>query len=273
MESIGQLSAGIAHEINTPSQFLGDNLEFMDETFRNLEALLYQYRKTFDLMELSEKDRATAQELKALWEEWDVDYLLEEIPNALAQSREGLDRITSIVKAMKRFSHPGTESRQYCDINESLEKTSVVCRNEWKYHSDMVFDFQQDMPPVPCYMNDLNQVFLNLMVNAAHAMTQKHEKDGTRGKITLRTRLVDDWVEISIIDTGTGIPEDVMPKIFDPFFTTKEVGKGTGQGLALSYSIIKEKHRGTIDFQSEMGVGTTCIIRLPLVPEELPTDS
>ena len=197
-------------------------------------------------------------ELAQCTEEADLTYLLGEVPQAIAQALEGVGRISKIVKAMKEFSHPGSEGKCAIDLNHAIETTIAVARNEWKYVADVQTCFAADLPPVPCLAGEFNQVILNLLMNAAQ----------TIGTITITTKCEEDWVEVQIQDTGAGIPEDVRARIFEPFFTTKEVGKGTGQGLALAHAVIVKKHDGKIWFESEVGKGTTFFLRLPLtVPE------
>lgn len=258
LESIGNLSAGIAHEINTPIQYLSDNLMFLSEAFEEMSIALKKHK---EICQLYSKEKC--EESFLLWNKKDMDYLMEEVPSALFQSQDGVERITRIVQAMKRFSHPGMESKQMADINQALDNTAIICRNEWKYSADIVFDLATSLPLIPCFINDLNQVFLNILVNSAHSITSKMKGSDEKGIITIRTHFVRPWIIIEIEDTGEGIPEDILPKIFDPFFTTKEVGLGTGQGLTLCYSIITEKHGGTIEFSSELGTGTKCTIKLP----------
>jgi signal transduction histidine kinase len=178
---------------------------------------------------------------------------------------EGIERVANIVRAMKDFSHPGYGQKQLVDLNRAIESTLTVSRSEWKYVADLVTDFDPDLPQVSCLPGDFNQVILNLVVNAAQAIAIVVE-DGSRGKgtIAVRTRQAGDWVEIRVEDTGTGISESIRHKVFDHFFTTKEVGKGTGQGLAIAQAIVVRKHGGTIGFESEVGKGTTFIVRLPI---------
>lgn len=264
LESIGQLSAGIAHEINTPAQYLGDNMKFFAGAFTDILALASGFRECTTPKDGNDCEDDSCALSLSMWDDIDMDYLIEEIPPALVQSQDGVRRITSIVQAMKRFSHPGIDHKQYADINEALETTVTVCRNEWKYHSNVVFELTPGLPLVPCYINDLNQAFLNIVVNAAHAITSSVEGKDEQGVITIRTSKDGSWVIVEIEDTGIGIPESVLPRIFDPFFTTKEVGLGTGQGLALCYTIIVEKHGGTINYSSQPGAGTKCTIELPL---------
>ena len=193
-----------------------------------------------------------------------MEYLIEEIPKAIAQSLEGVGRVANIVRSMKEFSHPGTDEMQPVDLNKALECTLTVCRNEWKYVADVVTDLDPHLPPVHCMPGACNQVFLNLIINAAHAIADKQGNDSTKkGTITVSTRTDGDWVEVRVADTGTGIAEEHRTKVFDPFFTTKKVGRGTGQGLAIAHSVLVDKHGGTLSFDTEVGRGTTFIVRLP----------
>jgi PAS domain S-box-containing protein len=248
LESIGQLAAGIAHEINTPVQYIGDNAQFLSSAFQ-------------DLLRVVEQHPTTAGDGTA---DVDVPYLRSEIPNAIVQMQEGVDRVAKIVRAMKRFAHPGPAEKAPIDIHQAIESTILVSRNEWKYVADLTTEFDAEMPPVPCIAGEFNQVLLNLIVNATHAIADVVKESGGKGAIRIRTRRNGDFAEIRVSDTGGGIPEGIRSKVFDPFFTTKAVGKGTGQGLAIAYSIIVQKHRGTIRFESETGKGTTFVIQLPL---------
>jgi signal transduction histidine kinase len=201
-------------------------------------------------------------------EQLDVEYLMEEVPKAIQQSLDGIERVAGIVQAMKEFSHPGTEEKTAIDLNRAIQSTITVARNEWKYVAEVVTEFDSCLPMARCLPGEFNQVILNLIINAAQAIAETaQEGDAARGTITISTRRDGEWAEIRIGDTGTGIPEAIRSRVFDPFFTTKEVGKGTGQGLAIAHSIVVDKHQGTITFDTETGKGTTFIIRLPLHPE------
>jgi signal transduction histidine kinase len=201
---------------------------------------------------------------EAVIEQVDLAYLGEEIPKAIQQSLEGVGRVAKIVQAMKEFSHPGTEQKTPCDINRAIENTITVARNEWKYVAEMVTDLDPSLPPIPCFPGELNQVVLNLIVNAAHAIAEQGagEKD-YKGTITVQTRHLGDRLSLFVRDTGCGIPAAIRARIFEPFFTTKPVGKGTGQGLAIAHAVVVKKHGGTITVESEVGKGTTFEIRLP----------
>lgn len=260
MESVGQLAAGIAHEINTPVQFVSDNLRFLRESFSDLMKPLGEIRRIIhDRPPGDALERIAAHAADA-----DIDYLEGEIPRALDQSLEGMQRVADIVRAMKEFSHPSTE-RTPADLAKAIASTATVARNEWKYVADIVTDFDTDLPLVPCVLNEFNQVILNMIVNAAHAIADVvGDDDARRGTITIQTRRVGDMAEIRISDTGAGMPEEVRARVFDPFFTTKPVGKGTGQGLSLAWDVIVKRHGGTIGVQSTPGHGACFVIRLPL---------
>jgi signal transduction histidine kinase len=201
-------------------------------------------------------------------EDIDLEYLEEEIPVALEHTLKGVERITKIVQAMKIFSHPGMITKEPTDINQEIEKTITITRNEWKYVARMETDFDPNLPDVPCFRAELNQVILNMIVNAAHAIAEANgDNSSQQGTIRIHTDHEDNWAKIRISDTGAGIPEEIRHKIFDLFFTTKGPGKGSGQGLAISHSVIVEKHKGTLDLESQEGQGTTFIIGLPLGAE------
>ncbi|MGB9144488.1 MAG: PAS domain S-box protein, partial [Acidobacteriaceae bacterium] len=257
LESVGRLASGIAHEINTPLQFVGDNVRFLQDSFRTIEELLTRLRAFCE-----RSGAAFAAELQRLEAEIDTGYVLREIPEALAQTRDGVERVVTIVRAMKEFAHPDTRDQILADLNKALLNTLTVARNELKYVADVETDFGE-LPMVVCSVSDLNQVFLNLLVNAAHAIADVFKQSGQKGKIRVRTEVQGNQVLISIADNGAGIPEGIRERIFDPFFTTKEVGRGTGQGLAIARSVV-ERHKGSLTFQSEVGRGTTFFLSLPV---------
>lgn len=269
LESIGHLAAGIAHEVNTPTQFVGDNLQFLKGAVGELAALLAAYRAAAEAGRGRPEFAETLAAADAARQVSDMDFLLAEIPQAIDQSLEGISRVASIVSAMKEFSHPGSDEMSPTDLNHAIETTVTVARNEWKYVSEVVLDLDPGLPAVPCYPGQINQVVLNLVVNAAHAIEDRVGRaSGEKGAITIATRQEGGWAEIRVSDTGKGIPPEIRGRIFDPFFTTKAVGRGTGQGLAVARSAVVDKHGGTISFQSEMGEGTTFLIRLPLARGE-----
>ncbi|MDP2323414.1 MAG: ATP-binding protein, partial [Gammaproteobacteria bacterium] len=267
MESIGQLAAGIAHEINTPMQYVGNNTEFLQGAFGSLTELLQLYGGLLQAAKTGAVPVEMIASLETAVQTADVEFLSEEIPAAIQGSADGVDRVASIVRAMKEFSHPGSKTKVPTDLNRAIEISSVVCSNEWKYVAEIVTTFDPRIPRVPCLPGEINQVILNIIVNAAHAVAEVvGSGKGGKGTITLSTRLDGDWAEIRIGDSGPGIPPAVKARMFDPFFTTKGVGKGTGQGLAIAYAVVVEKHGGTIACETEVGQGTTFIIRLPLQP-------
>jgi len=266
LEGIGQLAAGIAHEINTPTQFVTDNLTFLRDSWRSTHELLEQYRETVrNAGEALPKDVAVA--LQQAEKSCDLEFIATEVPRAIDQSLDGARRVAKIVRAMKEFSHPDSADKTATDLNKAIASTITVARNEWKYVSEIAKEFDEALPPVVCYPGDINQVVLNLIVNAAHAIKEKI-KEGEKGTITVSTRMRGESVEIAVKDTGSGIPEAIRNRIFDPFFTTKEVGKGTGQGLALAYTVVVKKHGGKIWFETEVGCGTTFFITLPVKQAE-----
>lgn len=262
LEGIGQLAAGIAHEINTPTQFVTDNLTFLRDSWKSAEQLLGHYRGAIKDV-TGALPAGIVADLQQAEKDCDLEFITKEVPLAIDQSLDGARRVAKIVRAMKEFSHPDSAEKTATDLNQAIESTITVARNEWKYVSEIVTQFNPSLPAVVCYPGDINQVVLNLIVNAAHAIREK-VKEGEKGKITVATRTCGDSVEISVADTGTGIPAAIQAKVFDPFFTTKEVGKGTGQGLALAYSVVVKKHGGKIWFETEMGNGTTFFFTLPV---------
>jgi signal transduction histidine kinase len=266
LEAIGQLAAGIAHEINTPVQYVGDNTRFLRDSFTEINTLCRAHERLLQAAHAGPVDPNLLAELEAQTAEVDLAYLGEEIPLAITQSLEGLGRIASIVRAMKDFSHPGSVEKTPADLNKALLSTVEISRNEWKYHAELETELDPALPLVPCLPGELNQVFLNIIVNAAHAIAQSlAEHPGhDKGRILISTRLAGDWAEVAIADSGTGVPEAIRSRIFDPFFTTKEVGKGSGQGLAIAYAVVVEKHAGSIEVENLPDGGARFVIRLPL---------
>jgi signal transduction histidine kinase len=265
MEALGQLAAGIAHEINTPTQFVGDNTRFFQEAFEDLIQIAGICEELVDAAKSSTLTAERIQDVERRIAEIDLDYLTEEIPVAIQHTLKGVERITKIVQAMKIFAHPGMMEKEPTDINQEIEKTITITRNEWKYVADLITDFDPSLPLVPCFRAELNQVILNMIVNAAHAVAEANrDKADPKGTIRISTRHEGNRAEIQIQDTGAGIPKEIRHKVFDLFFTTKEPGKGSGQGLAIAHSVIVEKHKGTITLESQVRKGTTFILSLPL---------
>lgn len=270
IEAVGMLAAGIAHEINTPIQFVGDSTAFLGESFGDLFALVDRYRSAYSGLPAGEKEALSAA-LAEAEAAADLEYLQEEIPKAVARTREGVGRVAAIVQAMKEFGHPSGAEKRPADLNAALKNTLIVARNEYKYLADVQLDLGP-IPPVPCHIGDLNQVFLNLVVNAAHAVGDVVASSGRRGLIRVRTHDEDEHVVVSVEDSGGGIPPEIRQRVFDPFFTTKEVGRGTGQGLAISHAIVVDKHGGTLSFDTVEGEGTTFLVRLPKGTESPPEE-
>ncbi|MFH1374598.1 MAG: ATP-binding protein [bacterium] len=269
LEAVGSLASGIAHEINTPIQFVGDNTNFLSDSYKTVMSLLETYEDLWqqakaggDLASLDSKRVKAA-------ENADLEYLKEEVPSAIEQTLDGVQRVTKIVRAMKDFAHSDQGTKSTSDINDMLASCLTVSHNELKYVADVETDLDPELPDVECYRDDLNQVFLNLLINAAHTIADVvGDASAGKGTITVSTLRDKDNAIIKISDTGKGIPQSIRDRIFDPFFSTKDVGKGSGQGLSIARKIVMEKHKGHLGFETEEGKGTTFIIRLPItIPE------
>jgi signal transduction histidine kinase len=269
LQAVGQLAAGIAHEINTPMQYIGDNIRFLNDSFQDIAKVL---KTCLVWREAAGKENLSGdihRRLTDAIEEADITYFLDEISTAIEQSIEGVGRVEKIVRAMKDFSHPGSDEKKAANINKILESTVTVSKNEWKYVAEMEMDCAADLPLVLCLASELSQVFLNIIVNSAHAIADVNEGSKKEmGKISIRTKKIPYGIEIRITDTGGGIPEHIQERVFEPFFTTKIRGKGTGQGLAIAHRVIVDKHQGRLSFASEQGRGTTFIIELPTGDDE-----
>lgn len=262
LESIGQLAAGIAHEINTPIQYVGDSVEFLRSSVTSIDSLLDQYRQALQDMSEAASTRELLDRVQAAEEAAELEFLRAEMPRAFERALDGVARVAKIVRAMKEFSFPDAQEHCYANINQALETTLVVAHNEYKLLARVDAQFGE-LPEVKCNIGELNQVFLNLIVNAAHAV-QDAGKDAAEGVIGIRTSVADGLVEIGISDNGCGIPTEIANKVFDPFFTTKEVGRGTGQGLSIARATVVTRHGGTLSFDTRVGRGTTFFVRLPV---------
>lgn len=262
LESIGQLAPGIAHEINTPTQYVGDNTRFLQHAFKDLSGLLEKYEELIEAVNAGTVEDDFIHEAQEKAEEADVEYLMKEIPTAIQQTLEGIECIAKIVLSIKEFLHPSTAEKTVIDINKAIESTITLAQNEWKYVAELVTEFDLSLPLVPCMPGEFKQVMLNIIINAAQAIADNMDDGSTqKGTITVSTSSDGDWAEIRIRDTGAGIPKAVRTRIFDPFFTTRE---STGQGLTISHAIIVENHGGTLTFDTEVGKGSTFTIRLPI---------
>lgn len=262
MESIGQLAAGIAHEINTPIQFVGDNVSFLEGAFDDLTNLLELYESLRHSVQSGTADDKILDQIDEQSELADLPFLREELPDAIKQSVEGIERVSSIVRAMKEFSQPAAESKASIDLNRTLDNVITVSANLFRDVAEVVPKLDSALPQVLCLPGQMNQALLNVLTNAAEAIQEKH--GNTRaGVVSIETATDGDAIEIRVSDNGPGIPPDIQERVFDPFFTTKEVGKGTGQGLAFVYDVVVDKHDGSIQVQSS-DAGTTIIVRLPL---------
>jgi len=265
MESIGRLAAGIAHEINTPMQYISDNTNFLKDAFQSFTTLLTSINE-------SVKDSAAFKDfveiikaIRKIQEDFDIPYFISEIPSAIEQTQVGIERVSKIISAMKDFAHPEQREKTYSDLNHGIQVTAAISKNEWKYVADLEMKLDPALPAISCIPDEINQVILNLIINAVHAIQLVVEKDsGAKGKIIIETKPNTNSVELRISDTGTGIKQENLSKIFDPFFTTKEVGKGTGQGLSIAHDIIVNNHKGSISVESVYGKGATFIIQLPI---------
>lgn len=264
LESIGHLAAGIAHEINTPIQYVGDNTVFLQDAFEDLMGVTKGCLRLAAAAQENRMNQALVDEVEKLIDGADLEFLEEEVPASIGQSLDGIARVSKIVKSMKAFSHPGGDIHELADINAALEHTITVARSEWKYVAELTMDLHKDLPWVSCNLGEMNQVFLNLLINASHAVEDALIGSGDgKGEIQIQTRDRDGDIEIRIMDTGKGILESVRDQVFDPFFTTKKIGKGSGQGLAIARSIVVDKHGGKIWFETGEEKGTCFFIRIP----------
>ena len=271
MESIGQLAAGVAHEMNTPIQYFGDNLHFIRDSFTDMSDLLTSLHEQLNTLSAQSDDdetRALLKKAEQLWEDADADFLMAEIPHAIAQSLQGCSNLSQIVSAMKEFSHPGSDEKIPAQFNDIIRNTMIISRNEWKYIADLEYNLEEKLPLVLCLPNEIGQLILNLVINACHAIEEKGLDSSEKGLIRVSTSRIEvdgeNWAELRVQDSGMGMPAEIKNRIFEPFFTTKPVGKGTGQGLAIVHNVVVDKHSGQIHVESEQGQGTTFIVKLPM---------
>ena len=259
LQNMGRLAAGIAHEINTPIQFIGDNLHFLAEAW---EALCLQYRHLNNAL----KQTAPCDGRQDVTQT-ELSFILAEAPDAIRQSLDGIERISSLITAMRDFSRLDERRMAVADVNRAINSTLTLLRNELKYIADVHMDEDPALSEVYCSVDEISQAVINLLINGGHSIKEKIAAGKcTRGLIHIRTRRVGDTAEIEIADNGMGIPREVQSRIFERFFTTKRntQAQGTGQGLAMVRSIIEQHHHGSVTFETEFGNGTTFRLRLPL---------
>jgi signal transduction histidine kinase len=268
MTAIAQLASGLAHEINTPIQYLNHNIRFLQEAFADLLETSMLQQHLLSAVEQQTLTEELTNQVRSRVDDAEMDYLMKEIPIALRQSAEGVNKVSTLVSAIKKFARPGVEGKVDTNINASIMDIIDVSANQWKYHARMVTDLADNLPFIPTLPGELNLALFNIIVNAANAVAEiaQESEANQKGTITVRTHQDGDWIVIHISDTGPGIPDEIKSKIFDPFFTTKDVGEGTGQGLTVAYLTIVEKHGGKIHILSDTGGGTTFEIRLPIPP-------
>jgi two-component system NtrC family sensor kinase len=265
LEAIGQLAAGIAHEINTPIQYVSDNMVFLRESWSVIDRIVTVAARVHDEWRAGSLSTTSRDELQKCFAGADIDYLANEIPRAIDETFEGARQVAKIVGAMNEFAHPAGAHMALCDLNHAIANTIAFSRNAWKYVARIETTLEPNLPLVPCRLDQINQVTLNLIVNAAHAIADANSGSTAMGTIHIETSSADGWVTLRFSDTGSGILEAIQPRVFDPLFTTKPLGKGTGQGLFLA-RVIVQQHGGDIRFESEIGKGTTFFIRLPVNP-------
>lgn len=267
LESVGQLSAGISHEINTPVQFISNNIDFIGDAFNDIQEIMKKVHALLASLPATISEGDTCKDLIQNLEEADWNYLATEIPVSLGQTKDGLKRVSSIVQAMKEFSHPRSKERVLSDLNSIIKNTLTISQNEWKYAAEITTDFDESLIDIPCHTEELGQVFLNVLLNATQAI-EASSKQGEKGSIAIKTSREAGYAVVRIHDSGGGMTEEIINRAFDPFFTTKEVGRGSGQGLAIAHDVVVNKHQGLIEIESSPGKGTTFIISLPLQQNE-----
>ncbi|MBS1703073.1 MAG: hypothetical protein JST12_15515 [Armatimonadetes bacterium] len=263
LESVGRLASGIAHEINTPIQYVTDSVHFAREGVSDLLGLVEKLETNPPTEGSAEQNTSYLEWVHRIVAESEVGYLRENLPQALERSTDGLNRVAEIVRSMKSFAYPDRQEMVPTDLNEAIRTTLVVCRNEYKYIANIETDLG-NIPLVTCHAGEINQVLINLIINAAHAISEQLIDPSMMGTITIRTYAQDENVLIEVRDTGCGVPEENLDRIFEPFFTTKAVGRGTGQGLAVVHGVVVQKLGGTVAIESKVGEGTSFRLTIPI---------
>jgi len=267
LEALGTMAGGVAHEINTPIQYIGDNINYLRDGVDDVLTILRAYQGLAERLDVDGEAAKALKCIRGLESDADLEFLIDEIPAAISQAGEGLARVSTIVQAVKQFAHPGSQERQEFAPNQAIESTIEVARGQWKYVADLETHFGDDLPKLTGHLGEFNQLILNLIVNAAQAIEERHNVSG--GLIQVRTRFADNILSVDVSDNGCGMPTSIRDRIFEPFFTTKDVGKGTGQGLALCYRIMTQNFRGLIDVASKEGEGTTFSLHFPTQPNAI----
>ncbi|MFT5089477.1 MAG: signal transduction histidine kinase [Candidatus Latescibacterota bacterium] len=265
MESMGQLAAGIAHEVNTPMQYINNNSDFLQQAISELDDVLSKTTAVCTQASDGQVDADLLRAAQQALEEADLEYVQGEALKAIDKIQEGVRRVVEIVEGMRELAHPGNRKKSSANLNHLINSSTNVCRNEWKYVAELKLELDADLPAINCLPSEISQCIVNIVVNAGHAIA---DAGGDQGVITVSSRVVGEAIEVSISDTGGGIPAEVQPKIFEFLYTTKEFGRGTGQGLSLAQRVIRDHHGGEISFQTEAGKGTTFTMSLPLVQQE-----
>lgn len=265
LEAIGQLASGIVHEIKTPIQYIKSNFSFLKDSFATIVSLINKNKKLINNINKEE-----VKEIKEFFVTNDFNFFIDEIPLSIDQSLEGIDKVVNIIDSMKKLSHPGKEEKVIYNINKIIEDAVTVSKNEWKYVADLKVELDENLQDISCYPNQLSQVFLNMIVNSVQSIKEKFEgSENCKGMINIKTKGSKKYIDIEISDTGVGMPEVIQNKIFNPFFTTKEIGKGTGQGLAITQAVIQKMHNGNISVSSKPGIGAVFYISIPAIVEKI----